>query len=108
MQWIKQIIVDLFALAIIAVTVFSEQIILTYVVYVYTFLMAAARLFSLFSGNFRAITERKVSEAPLWVYHLIYGATVAVLLAGGWYVTGVAWILIWFAAAYAYKKRSSI
>lgn len=108
MQWIKQIIVDLFALVIIAYTVYSEQVILTYVVYVYTFLMAAARLFSLFSGNFRAITERKVSEAPLWVYHLIYGATVIVLLTGQWYITGAAWILIWVSAAYAYKKSASV
>ena len=107
MQWIKQIIVDLIALVFIATTVYTQQIILTYIVYVYTFLMAAARLFSLFSGNFRAITERNVSEAPLWVYHLIYGATVVTLFAGHWYITGAAWILIWVSAVYAYKKSSS-
>jgi hypothetical protein len=105
MEWVKQIIVDLFALIIIASAIFYEQIVLTYVVYVYTFLMVAARLFSLLSSNFRAITEKKVSEAPIWVYHLIYGVTIALLIFGGWYVTAVGWLFIWISAVIAHRKK---
>lgn len=105
MKWIKQIIVDLVALIIIGVTVFFyEQTALVYAVYVYTMLMALARLFSLFSGNLRAITERKSSEAPLWVYHLIYAATSATLLFGQWYITGASWLFIWGAAIISHRK----
>jgi len=105
MEWIKQIIVDLLALIVIAVAVIYEQTILTYVVYIYTFLMVLARLFSLVSGNFRAITERKVTEAPIWVYHLIYAASTAILAYGQWYAAAAGWIFIWIAAIIVYRKK---
>lgn len=105
MEWFKQIVVDLFALIVIAFAVIYEQTLLTYVVYVYTSLMVLARLFSLLSSNFRAITEKKVSEAPIWVYHLIYALTVAVLIYGHWYITASGWAFIWLSAIIAYKKK---
>ena len=67
MEWFKHILVDLFALVIIAIAVITDQIILTYVVYTYTALMVLARLLSLISGNFRAISNKSVSEAPLCI-----------------------------------------
>lgn len=104
MDWVKQIVVDIFALVVIAIAVFYEQNILSYVVYVYTGLMVIARLFSLLSKNFRSITQKKVSQAPIWVYHLIYGVTTSVLLFGQWYVTAAGWGFIWFSAIFAHKK----
>ena len=106
MEWIKQIIVDLLALVVIALAVIYEQTILTYVVYIYTFLMVLARLFSLVSGNFRAITEKKVSEAPIWVYHLIYAACTGILAYGQWYITAAGWLFIWIAAIIVYRKKN--
>lgn len=105
MEWAKQIIVDLFALIVIAFAVIFEQTILTYVVYIYTSLMVIARLFSLLSSNFRAITQKKVTEAPIWIYHLIYAFTVTVLLFGQWYVTATGWVFIWISAIIVYKKK---
>lgn len=105
MEWTKHIIVDLLALIVIAAAVLSDQIILTYVVYVYTALMVLARFFSLVSGNFRAITEKKVSEAPLWAYHIIYALTTLVLIYGSWYITAAGWIFIWVAAVIAFRKK---
>lgn len=105
MDWLKEIIVDLFALIVIAYTVFYDQIILTYVVYTYTVLMVLARLFSLLSENFEAITQKKVSQAPIWVYHFIYAITIAVLLIGKWYITAAGWGFIWLSAVIAHKKK---
>ena len=105
MEWFKQIVVDLFALIVIAFAVIYEQTVLTYVVYIYTALMVIARLFSLLSNNFRAITEKKVSEAPIWVYHLIYALTATVLIYGQWYITAAGWAFIWISAIIAYKKK---
>lgn len=105
MDWLKEIVVDLFALIVIAFTVFYDQIILTYVVYTYTVLMVLARLFSLLSENFEAITQKKVSQAPIWVYHLIYAVTIAVLLVGEWYITAAGWGFIWLSAVIAHKKK---
>lgn len=106
MEWIKQLIVDLLAILVIAVAVIYEQTVLTYVVYIYTSLMVFARLFSLFSGNFRAITKKKGSEAPIWVYHLIYASSSALLFYGQWYITAAGWIFIWVAAIITYHKQA--
>lgn len=104
MQWLKQIIVDLLAIVVIALAVFYDASYLSYVVYIYTALLVIARLFALFSDNFNAITKKNVSEAPLWVYHLIYGITVLLLGIGGWYITAGGWIFIWIAASIVHKR----
>lgn len=106
MEWIKQILVDLLALVVIALAVFYEHTVLTYIVYIYTFLMVLARLFSLVSGNFRAITEKKVSTAPIWVYHLIYAASTAILLYGRWYIAAAGWLFIWITAIIVHRKKT--
>lgn len=105
MEWAKQIIVDLFALIVIAIAVIFEHTVLSYVVYIYTFLIIIARLFSLLSSNFRAITQKKVSEAPLWVHHLIYASTVILLLVSQWYVTAAGWVFIWISAIIVHKNK---
>lgn len=105
MQWLRQIIVDLLAIVVIALAVFYDADILTYVVYIYTCLMVVARTFALFSENFRSITKKNVSEAPLWVYHVIYLLSVLILAIGQWYVTAAGWIYIWAVAAYIHKQK---
>lgn len=105
MEWAKQIIVDLFALIVIAIAVIFERDVLTYVVYVYTTLMILARLFSLLSSNFRSITQKKVSDTPIWVYHLIYASTVALLVFNEWYVTAIGWVFIWVSDIIVYRKK---
>lgn len=104
MDWLKEIVVDIFALVVIAFTVFYGQAILVYVVYTYTTLMVLARLFSLLSENFQAITQKKIHKAPIWIYHVIYAITVAILLAGQWYITAFGWVFIWISAIIAHKK----
>lgn len=104
MQWIKQIVVDLLATAVIAIAVFFETQTLSYVVYIYTGLMVLARLLSLSSSNFRAITKKKVSEAPIWIYHLIYFLNVLILSIGMWFITAAGWVFIWGVATYVHRK----
>lgn len=105
MQWIKQIVVDLLATAVIAIAVFFETQTLSYVVYIYTGLLVVARLLSLSSSNFRAITKKKVSEAPIWVYHLLYFLNVLILSIGMWFITAAGWVLIWGVATYVQKEK---
>lgn len=105
MHWIKNTIVDLLTIPVIALSVFYDSNILTYVVYIYTGLMVIARLFSLSSSNFRAITRKKVENAPLWVYHLIYLLNVIILTAGQWFIVAACWMFIWIAAVFVYKKN---
>lgn len=105
MQWLKQIVIDLFAIIVIALAVFYKTNFLSYVVYTYTALMVIARFFSLVSDNFSAITKKKVSEAPLIVYHIIYFTNVLILSLGQWYITAAGWVFIWIAAAIVQKRK---
>lgn len=107
MQWLKQIVVDILATLVIALVVFFDSSpVLEYVVYIYTGLMVLARAFTLFSQNFRAITKKKVAEAPVWIYHLLYFLNTAILIFGTYYIVSVGWAFIWFVAAYVHKSQN--
>lgn len=105
MHWIKNTVVDLLTIPVIALAVFYDSNFLTYVVYIYTGLMVIARVFSLSSSNFRAITRKKIENAPLWVYHLIYLLNIIILTAGQWFFIAACWMFIWFAAVFVYNKN---
>lgn len=108
MQWLKQIVVDILATLVIALVVFFDSSpVLEYVVYIYTGLLVLARFFSLVSQNFRAITKKRVAEAPTWIYHLLYFLNTFFLIIGSYYITSVGWVFIWFVAAYVHKKQTS-
>lgn len=106
MAWLKHITVDLIATLVIAIVVFYNPGILEYILYIYTGLMVFARSFSLFSSDFRMITKKRVSEAPAWMYHLLYFLNVAFLFYGSYYITGTAWFYIWIVAAYIYHQQN--
>lgn len=104
MNWIKQVIVDIGAFIVIVLAVVTDNIYLAYVVYLYTILMAIARLLSLLSGNLRSISIKGSATVPVWFYHSIYTATLLLLLVYDWYITSAGWMFIWIAAIIAYKK----
>lgn len=106
-KWLKNIAVDILATAAIALLVFYPSFILEIVVYIYTGLMALARSITLFSKNFRDITKKKVDEAPVWMYHLLYFLNTLLLLIGTYYVTAVGWIFIWGVATFVYMKSTN-
>ncbi|MCC5915022.1 MAG: hypothetical protein JJU46_11650 [Balneolaceae bacterium] len=106
MLWIKHIAVDLLATLVIALVVFYDSFpMLEVVIYIYTGLMVLARTFTLFSSNFRAITKKKVNEAPVWVYHLLYFLNTALLAIGGFFITASGWIFIWAVASYVHHQQ---
>lgn len=107
MQWLKNITVDLLATLVIALVVFFDTgELLEYVVYIYTGLMVAARSVTLISKNFRVITRKKVTDAPVWMYHLLYLLNTAFLTFGEYYITAALWVFIWGVAYYVYTKQT--
>lgn len=107
MQWLKHIVVDLITTLVIALVVFFDSsALLLYVVYIYTGLMALARAFTLFSQNLRAITKKQVTQAPVWIYHILYFSNTLFLVIGSYYVTAAGWIFIWAVAAYVHKRQT--
>lgn len=107
MQWLKQIVVDLITTLVIALVVFFDSsTILEYVVYIYTGLMVLARATTLVSQNLRAITKKQVTQAPVWIYHILYFLNTLFLVLGSFYFTAAGWVFIWIVAAYVYKRQS--
>lgn len=108
MHWLKQSAVDLLATLVIAFVVFfNTDYHLEYIIFIYTGLMVLARSLTLFSSNFRAITKKKVSDAPAWVYHLLHFLNTALLVAGQFYITATGWAFIWGVAWYVYSKNQT-
>jgi hypothetical protein len=104
-QWFKEVLVDLIATVVIAAVVFFQTPYLEYAVFVYTGLMAVARSLTLLNRNFRDLTARKATEAPAWIFHILYFLNVAILAYGAFYITAAAWVYIWGAAYYVYRER---
>ena len=108
MHWLKNSAVDILATLVIAFVVFYDpDYHLEYVVFIYTGLMALARTFTLFSSNFRSITKKKVSDAPVWVYHLLHFLNTLFLILGQFYVTAAFWVYIWAIAWYVHSKNQN-
>ncbi|MEX0647855.1 MAG: hypothetical protein WEA56_10555 [Balneolaceae bacterium] len=103
MKWLKQITIDLLASIVIVIVVFFDTAILEYVVFIYTGLMVLARAITLANGNFRKITKKKVSEAPVWIFHLLYFINTAFLIYGEFYLTAAGWVFIWLVATYVHQ-----
>jgi len=101
---IKSITIDLLSVALVAGAVFSNPIYLDIAVYVYTGLMAAARLITLLSSNFEQLARKKKKEGPVWIYHVVYFTNTVLLLYGNWWITSAGWIFIWIAATLSNKK----
>lgn len=106
MQWLKHIAVDLIATIVIAIVVFYQELtVLQYVLFVYTGLIVLAQGFMVLNQNFRSLTKRKAENLPNWVYHILYGINVALLVYGGFYITAVGWIFIWGVAYYVHSLK---
>lgn len=103
-NWVTDILVDLAVSASIICAVFLEYQWLSYLVIGYTFLLLLIKFLVVVSDQVQAITKKGKSNAPAWVYHLLYALNTAVLIIFGWYLTAVAWVVIWGLSAYISKN----
>lgn len=93
MNWLKSTFVDIIALILIAVYVFTQISALEIVIWIYTGILLISKVLYFFVGYL----QRKAgqSDAPDWFYHLIYASSVALLAFGQSYYLMAAWILVW-------------
>ena len=107
MMWLKHLTVDILATLIITIVVFFETALLEYVLYIYTGLMVVARSLAFFRIDLRAVTKKKVEEAPIWIYHLLYIVNITILFYGLFYITAISWAYIYLSAMFVYYKKDS-
>ncbi len=95
MSWIKSIILDLIILGVIITMVITGAEWARWVILIYTPLMVALKLIAVAGARSVPKMRKAVSGVPAVVYHLLYGANVALLLFGKEYLLAAGWALIW-------------
>lgn len=95
MGWLKDVIVDLIATAIIIATVLTSNTALAWLVWGYTGLLLFVKLLVVIGDDFLNLINKSKSEAPEWFSHLLYAINTGALLVFQWWYAGAGWALIW-------------
>ncbi len=93
MAWLKDVYLDFIVLLVIAVFAIYEGNILHVILWVYTCLLLLSKILALFMPSLRRKAEK--TNAPAYIYHSIYGITVAILAYTGYYFLAGTWAIIW-------------
>lgn len=105
--WIKDALLDLIVLVVIAVYTYYQNSVLEIVIWVYTSLILISKLLFFFVGYLKNKTQR--TTVPDLFYHLIYALTVILLVISESFYLATAWIFVWglsFYASISVKKKS--
>lgn len=99
MSWIKNSVIDVAVTAVIGVFAFTGASWAWWIITIYTPLMVLLKSFAL-SGA-AAIVQQKADGVPIWFYHGLYGANLALLLMGSFYWAAAGWAVIWLLSVVA-------
>ena len=106
MKWIKEVIVDIGITLAIILAVLSTVTWLKYVILFYSLLMLFLKGVTLTN---RSILKRiKRSDAPPWIFHVLYGINVVVLLVFQWWLIAIIWMGVWGLSYMALRKAEEI
>ena len=93
MNWIKDAVVDVIILLVIAIYAITLNEILQVVIWVYTGLLFISKLLAFFMPSLQRRANK--STVPDYIYHIIYALTVGMFVyAQDFYFAG-AWGIIW-------------
>lgn len=105
--WIKDALLDLIVLVVIAVYTYYQNSVLEIVIWVYTSLILISKILFFFVGFLR--TKANTTTVPDLFYHIVYAISVTLLaISDNYYLTG-AWLMVWglsFYASISAKKKS--
>ena len=99
MNWLKHVVIDIAALAVIAIFTFAGGTWAWWVIAVYTPLLVVLKVLALSMGVSSAVKKKGGDEAPDWFFHLVYALSVLLLLQAQEYMFAGGWALIWMLSA---------
>lgn len=97
MAWFKDVYLDIIVLLVVALFAFYGNTVLEVVLWVYTGLLLLSRILTFFMPSLQR--KANSTQAPTLFYHVIYAATVALLIYSAHYYLGGAWGIIWIVSA---------
>lgn len=107
--WIKDALLDLIVLVVIAVYTYYQNSILEIIIWGYTSLILISKILFFFVGFLRTKANTTTTTVPDLFYHILYAASVTLLaISANYYLTG-AWLMVWGLSLYASisaKKKS--
>ncbi|SMO46842.1 hypothetical protein [Fodinibius sediminis] len=104
MAWLKDVIVDLIASAVIILAVLFQSPILTGIVWGYTGLLLIVKLLGYFGDGVLDLMSKAQNAAPPWFSHLLYALNTGVILIAGWFYLAIGWAIIWFFSYLTQRK----
>lgn len=105
MSWLKDSLLDLVFLLVIASTLFYPSNTSFIIVWIYTALLLASKILALFMPSLQRRAAK--TETPNWVYHCIYALSFGALVyIQKWYLAS-AWALIWIISIILLQKQSN-
>lgn len=110
MRILKGALFDILVTLAILAAVFFPVKGLEWFVVGYTPLLLILKIIDFAGGGVSGLMiKRKKDETPAWVYHVLYGLNVVVLMYSQWFITGgqwaVIWLLSWLTAQKMQKKK---
>ncbi len=104
MSWLKDVIVDVLATAVIISAVVTSNTVLSGIVWGYTGLLLFLKLLVYFGDGFMNMANKADSAAPDWFTHLLYAINTGTLLFFTWWYLGVGWGIVWL-LSYLIQRR---
>lgn len=106
MKLIKDSLIDIIFLLVIISALFYNSSTTFIIIWIYTGLLLFAKISALFMPFLQKRAAK--TSTPDWVYHIIYGLSLALLIyLGKWYLSGT-WALIWiFSILISLKQKKN-
>ncbi|MCG8372204.1 MAG: hypothetical protein MI700_01655 [Balneolales bacterium] len=101
--WFKDALLDIAILILFIVFAFTQNEVLTYIVWGYTILLFAGKVLYFFVPFLKQKTSK--TTVPNWFYHSIYLGFIIFLLIGKNYYLGSVWLAIWILSTIPTLKR---
>ncbi len=104
MSWLKDVLVDLAATALIIAAILTSHSILSGIVWGYTVLLLFVKLLVLMGDSFSNMINKAKTKAPDWFTHLLYALNTGLLLSFQWWYAGACWAVIWLSSYLTQRK----
>lgn len=108
MTWLKDAYLDIVVLLIVALLAFYGNAVLEVILWVYTVLLLLSKVLAFFMPSLQR--KANATQAPDLFYHIIYAASVALLVYSTNYYLATAWGVIWITSVISLlseKKKNS-
>jgi hypothetical protein len=99
----RHLLIDLLVLVLTVFAVWQDVAWARWVIGGYAVLMIVLKVIAMAS---RIRFAQPAGAPPEWVYHLLYGVTLVVLVSGGraWWWTAGAWAAFWIVMTYSARR----